>query len=242
MSVSPALSLLIPVHNEVENLGPLHRQLCEVLEGTGKDFEILIVDDGSTDGSLERIRELCRQDSRVQLIDLGGHFGQTPALAAGSRQARGEIVVTLDADLQNDPADIPRLLEAYHQGFDVVSGWRRHRADCWLTRTLPSWLANLILSQVTGVRLHDFGCTLKACRRDLLVPAHFWGESHRFLPALLARQGARVAEVEVAHHPRRAGRSKYGLGRVFRFLRDLVLLLLMDRPALPEAPNRHSLV
>lgn len=241
MSVPPDLSLLIPIHNEVENLGPLHRRLCEVLEATGETFEILMVDDGSTDGSLESIRELCRQDSRVRLIDLGGHFGQTPALAAGSRQARGEIVVTLDADLQNDPADIPRLLETYHQGFDVVSGWRRRRADCWLTRTLPSWLANLMLSRITGVRLHDFGCTLKACRRDLLVPAHFWGESHRFLPALLARQGARIAEIEVAHHPRRAGRSKYGLGRVFRFLADLAVLLFMERPDPPESPARNPL-
>jgi glycosyltransferase involved in cell wall biosynthesis len=240
MSVSPELTLLIPVHNELENIEPLYRRLCEVLEGTGKTFEILMVDDGSTDGSLEKIRELGRQDGRVHLIDLGGHFGQTPALAAGSRRARGAIVVMLDADLQNDPADIPRLLEACHRGLDVVCGWRRRRADCWLTRTLPSLLANRILSWITGVRLHDFGCTLRACRRELLVPAHFWGESHRFLPALLARPGARIGELEVTHHPRRAGRSKYGLSRVFRFLGDLVVLLRMDRPAPPQSHHRNS--
>lgn len=222
VSQAPTLSLLIPVFNEIENLDLLYQRLVESLEPLGEPFEVLLVDDGSTDGSVARIREICARDGRFSLLGLNRNFGQTAAMAAGIDHARGEIVITLDADLQNDPADIPRLLEIYRQGYDLVSGWRRKRNDAWLSRTLPSRMANGLISWITGVHLHDYGCTLKAYRRDLLQQLDLYGEMHRFLPALLAHLGARITEVEVTHHPRHAGTSKYGLGRTGKVLLDLM--------------------
>lgn len=222
MTDNPNLSILIPVFNEVENLDLLYRRLVEALEPTGETFEVLLIDDGSIDGSVERIKTICARDGRFSLIRLNRNFGQTAAMAAGIDHARGEVVITMDADLQNDPDDIPKLLQVYRQGFDLVSGWRRHRQDAFVSRTLPSKLANGLISWITGVRLHDYGCTLKAYRRDLVKQLNLYGEMHRFLPALLAHLGARITEVEVQHHPRHAGRSKYGIGRTGKVLLDLM--------------------
>lgn len=222
VSDNPTLSILIPVYNEIENLDLLYQRLVEALDPTGETFEVLLIDDGSVDGSPERIKSLCARDGRFSLVRLNRNFGQTAAMAAGIDHARGEIVITMDADLQNDPADIPKLLQVYRQGFDLVSGWRRHRQDAFLSRTLPSKLANGLISWATGVHLHDYGCTLKAYRRDLVQRLNLYGEMHRFLPALLAHVGARITEVEVQHHPRHAGRSKYGIGRTGKVLLDLM--------------------
>lgn len=222
MSDNPTLSILIPVYNEIENLDLLYQRLVEALDPTGETFEVLLIDDGSVDGSAERIKAICARDGRFSLVRLNRNFGQTAAMAAGIDHARGEIVITMDADLQNDPADIPKLLQVYRQGYDLVSGWRRNRQDAFLSRTLPSKLANGLISWATGVHLHDYGCTLKAYRRDLVQRLNLYGEMHRFLPALLAHVGARITEVEVQHHPRHAGRSKYGIGRTGKVLLDLM--------------------
>lgn len=222
MSDNPTLSILIPVYNEIENLDLLYQRLVEALEPTGETFEVLLIDDGSVDGSPERIKAICARDGRFSLVRLNRNFGQTAAMAAGIDHARGEIVITMDADLQNDPADIPKLLAVYRQGYDLVSGWRRNRQDDFVSRTLPSKMANSLISWITGVHLHDYGCTLKAYRRDLVQRLNLYGEMHRFLPALLAHVGARITEVEVQHHPRHAGRSKYGIGRTGKVLLDLM--------------------
>jgi glycosyltransferase involved in cell wall biosynthesis len=191
-------------------------------EAGGGQCEVLLVDDGSTDGSRELGAELAGGRPYLRLLALRRNFGQTAAMAAGFDLARGEVVVPLDADLQNDPEDIGRLLAKLDEGYDVVSGWRRRRKDCWLTRRLPSTVANWIISRVGGLRLHDYGCTLKAYRRDVLQHVKLYGEMHRFLPLHAKWTGARVAEVEVRHHPREQGRSKYGLGRTFKVLLDLI--------------------
>lgn len=222
MSDNPTLSILIPVYNEIENLDLLYERLVEALDPTGETFEVLLIDDGSIDGSPERIKAICARDGRFSLVRLNRNFGQTAAMAAGIDHARGEIVITMDADLQNDPADIPKLLGVYRQGYDLVSGWRRNRQDAFVSRTLPSKLANGLISWATGVHLHDYGCTLKAYRRDLVQRLNLYGEMHRFLPALLAHVGARITEIEVQHHPRHAGRSKYGIGRTGKVLLDLL--------------------
>ncbi len=219
------LSIVIPCYNEAETLP----RLAEVLDrfvarfvADGRQCEVLLVDDGSTDGSRELEVELAQGRSYLRLVPLRRNFGQTAAMAAGFDLARGEVVVPMDADLQNDPEDIPLLLAKLDEGYDVVSGWRRRRKDFWLTRRLPSIVANRIISRVGGLRLHDYGCTLKAYRRDVLDHVKLYGEMHRFLPLLAKWTGARVAEVEVRHHAREQGRSKYGLGRTFKVLLDLI--------------------
>jgi glycosyltransferase involved in cell wall biosynthesis len=222
---TPRLSIVIPVFNEKENIPTLHDELVSVLSaaGGGDDaWEIVYVDDGSTDGSYERLREA--QESlpdRVSLIRLRRNFGQTAALAAGFHHARGDVIVTMDGDLQNDPADIPHLIGELERGYDVVSGWRRRRHDPLLTRRLPSRLANWMISLATGVSLHDYGCTLKAYRREVVDQLTLYGEMHRFLPAQAHWVGARIAELPVHHRPRLKGRSKYGLWRTYRVLLDL---------------------
>jgi len=221
------LSAVVPVHNEEANLSELVARLEEVLAGLDGGSEIIVVDDGSTDGTFAVLRRLHAENPRLRAIRLRTNFGQSAALAAGFDAAKGEVVVTMDGDLQNDPADIPALLARLDEGYDVVSGWRRPRQDPFWRRRLPSMLANWLISRVTGVPLHDYGCALKAYRREVLEHVELYGEMHRFLPALAKWVGAAVAEVPVRHHPRRQGRSKYGLGRTPRVLLDLLTVKFM---------------
>lgn len=217
---APYISLVIPVFNEEQSLPLLYESILKL-----SDFgwEAIIIDDGSNDGSARVAREIAGRDRRVRLITLRRNYGQTAAMMAGFDNARGEIVVPLDADLQNDPADIPKLLERIDQGFDVVSGWRQNRwKEKWLTRRLPSAIANFLISKTTGTVLHDYGCSLKAYRRDILRDVKIYGEMHRFIPAFAAWQGARVSEVVVSDHPRKFGSTKYGVDRAFRVLLDLL--------------------
>ncbi len=221
------LSVVIPVHNEEANLPELVSGLDRVLAGLDGDSEIIVVDDGSTDGTFAALRRLHAESPRLRVIRLRTNFGQSAALAAGFDAAKGEVVVTMDGDLQNDPADLPVLLTKLEEGYDVVSGWRRPRQDPFWRRRVPSILANWLISQITGVALHDYGCALKAYRREVLAHVALYGEMHRFLPALAKWVGAAVAEVPVRHHPRRQGRSKYGLGRTPRVLLDLLTVKFM---------------
>ena len=219
-----SLSVILPVLNERENLEPLHEQLTASLTTMGRDYEIIYVDDGSTDGSWEVLKQLAARDVRVELVRLRKNFGQTPALAAGFAHSQYPVLVPLDADLQNDPHDIPKLVERLGDGYDVVSGWRHNRHDPWLTRLLPSQAANALIRLLSGVPLHDFGCTLKAYRREIIADMSLYGEMHRFLPILAAWVGGRVTELEVAHRPRTRGVSKYGLFRIYKVLVDIITL------------------
>jgi glycosyltransferase involved in cell wall biosynthesis len=218
---SPELSVVSPLLNEQDNIGPLYQQITGALTGR-YDYEIIFIDDGSTDGSFEVLTGLHEQDRRVRVIRLRRNFGQTAALAAGFAHARGDIVVAIDADLQNDPADIPMMVDKLKGGFDVVSGWRKKRHDDAITRLLPSKIANWIISRITGVRLHDFGCTLKAYRKEVLEQMRLYGEMHRFIPALASWSGATIGETVVNHRPRTAGKAKYGLARTWKVLLDLI--------------------
>jgi glycosyltransferase involved in cell wall biosynthesis len=234
VSARPEISVVIPLFDEVDNVADLHRELTFALESVGRPYEILMVDDGSTDGTLQRLLEVEARDRRVRVLRLRRNFGQTAALSAGFDQARGSIVVTSDGDLQNDPADIPRLVARLEEGFDMVCGWRRQRRDPWSKR-IPSWFANRIISWATGVRLHDYGCTLKAMRYEVVKGLRLYGEMHRFIPAVASWMGVMVDEVPVKHRPRTRGRSKYGLGRTLRVLLDLFtvkfLIAYGTRPA-----------
>lgn len=221
MPETPTLSVVVPVFNERDNLRQLHDELLAVLGRENEPFEIIYVDDGSTDGSVEILDELAAGTAPVHVVFLRRNYGQTAAFAAGFAQARGELVVTMDGDLQNDPSDIPRLREKLAEGFDVVSGWRVDRQDT-LSRRLPSTIANRLISAVTGVELHDYGCSLKIYRAEILRDVRLYGEMHRFLPALCFWQGASVAEVPTKHRPRIHGTSKYGLGRTLRVVMDLL--------------------
>lgn len=218
----PELSLVIPVFNEAESLADLQREIVQALEGM--DYEILYIDDGSADASFEVLVGIQKACSRVRLIRFRRNFGQTAALSAGFRYARGKIIVPLDADGQNDPADIPRLIEKLNEGYDIVSGWRKERKDNPVTRTLPSRIANWLIGRITGVRLHDYGCTLKAYRAESLKPIRLYGEMHRFIPALARWGGEKVAEMVVNHRPRTAGKTKYGLSRTFKVVLDLMTI------------------
>lgn len=216
------VSIVVPVFNEEESLPHLHEALVPVLESLGRPWEVVYCDDGSVDGSFEVLRELAAADARVRVVRFRRNFGQTAAMAAGFDHARGEVVIPMDADLQNDPEDIPRLLAKVDEGYDVVSGWRAERKDAFWSVTLPSRIGNRIISRFTGVRLHDYGCTLTAYRREVLREVNLYGEMHRFIPAWAASVGARITEVPVTHHPRRWGRSKYSLGKATRVLLDLI--------------------
>jgi len=216
------LSIVVPVYNEEENIYGIHREVSAALDGTGIDFELILVDDGSTDGSFRNLREIAAADDRVKVIRFRRNFGQTAAMAAGFDAASGRVVIPMDGDLQNDPADIPRLLSKINEGYDVVSGWRRDRKDAFLNRILPSILANRFISGMTGIRLHDYGCTLKAYRREVLDGINLYGEMHRFVPALVSQVGARVTELAVNHRPRLHGKSKYGIFRTLRVILDLL--------------------
>jgi glycosyltransferase involved in cell wall biosynthesis len=234
VSVRPEISVVVPLYNEVDNVADLHRELTSALESMGRPYEILLVDDGSRDGTLERLVELESRDRRVRVLCLRRNFGQTAAFSAGFDHARGSIVVTSDGDLQNDPADIPALVARLEQGYDMVCGWRRERRDP-VGRRLPSWFANKIISWSTGVRLHDYGCSLKAIRYEVVKGLRLYGEMHRFIPAVASWMGVSLAEMPVNHRARTRGRSKYGLGRTFRVLLDLVtvkfLLAYGTRPS-----------
>ncbi|MCM2306564.1 MAG: glycosyltransferase family 2 protein [Sulfuritalea sp.] len=228
------LSILVPIYNEVENIPLLCPALLEVLNRSPHEFEIILVNDGSTDGSSEALDVAAASDSRVRVIHLRRNFGQTAALMAAIDHATGDVLIPMDGDLQNDPEDIPRLLAKLDEGYDVVSGWRKNRKDKAVTRRLPSIVANWLISKLSGVALHDYGCTLKAYRRSILENVRLYGEMHRFVPIYAAWEGAEIAELEVNHHPRRLGVSKYGLGRVTKVMLDLVLIRFMhtafDRP------------
>ncbi len=223
------LSVVVPLYNERDNLAPLHRELAHVLGSAAASYEILFIDDGSTDGSAEVLRTIRSEDAHVRVVRLARNSGQTAALACGLHRAAGDVVVAIDGDGENDPADIPRLLSKLGEGYDLVSGWRTERwAGARLSRRLPSIAANRLISWMTGVRLHDYGCTLKAYRRDLAHRLMLYGEMHRFVPAIAAEQGARIAEVEVGFRPRRAGKSKYGPGRIVRTLLDLLTVKFLS--------------
>lgn len=216
------VSIVVPIFNEVENIEQLHSQMAFVLDSLNKTSEIILVDDGSTDGTFEALKKIQSKDQRVWVIRLRRNFGQAAAFSAGFDFARGDVIVTMDGDLQNDPADIPRLLEKIDEGFDIVSGWRVRRKDVYLTRRLPSQAANALISKVTGVKLHDYGCSLKAYRMEVVKNIRLYGELHRFIPAIASWMGIRVAEIKVNHHPRKHGRSKYGLGRTVKVFLDLI--------------------
>ena len=215
------LSIVIPLYNEAENVPPLAEEIRRALDPLSIPYEVVVVDDGSTDATWERLEAVCAEDPRWVLVALRRNFGQTAAMSAGFDHARGEVIVTLDGDLQNDPADIPRLLQLAKE-YDVVSGWRRNRQDPLLSRRLPSRLANWLISRVTGVRLHDYGCTLKAYRREVIEHLRLYGEMHRFIPAIASWMGISLIEVDTHHRRRRFGRSKYGIGRTLRVVLDLL--------------------
>ena len=228
------LSVVVPLYDEAPNLEQLYRELTETLAGSGQDYELIFVDDGSTDATFDVLARFQSADTRVRVIRFRRNFGQTAAFSAGFAQAHGRVIVTMDGDLQNDPRDIPALLSRLEQGHDIVCGWRRQRHDAWLTRRLPSMVANWIISRATGVRLHDYGCSLKAFRAEVVKPLKLYGEMHRFIPALASEVGVQVDEMVVNHRPRNHGRSKYGLSRTVRVILDLMtvkfLLSYSTRP------------
>ncbi len=219
--VRPEISVIVPLLNEQDNLGPLHKQITEALSGKF-NYEIIFVNDGSVDNSLAVLTRLQKDDAGIRIICFRKNFGQTAALAAGFAHARGQIIVAIDADLQNDPADIPKMIDKLGEGFDVVSGWRKKRHDNALTRLLPSKIANWLISRITGVKLHDYGCTLKVYRREVLVETKLYGEMHRFIPALASWSGATITEIVVNHRPRTTGTTKYGLARTWKVILDLI--------------------
>jgi glycosyltransferase involved in cell wall biosynthesis len=221
------LSIVIPLYNEEENVGTLHQKLREALDPLEQEYEILFVDDGSTDRTLEFLEEIQSADKRVMILSLRRNFGQTAAFAAGFDFAQGDVIITLDGDLQNDPSDIPRLLELIKDN-DLVSGWRKKRKDPFFTRRIPSIIANWLISNVTGVKLHDYGCSLKAYRRDVIKNLRLYGEMHRFIPAVASWYGVRVAEVETTHHPRLRGKSKYGISRTIKVVLDLITVKFLQ--------------
>jgi glycosyltransferase involved in cell wall biosynthesis len=224
---APGISVFLPVYNEEPNLLPLHTKLNEALARLGRSAEIIYVDDGSTDGSLRILREVAARDTRVRVVALKRNYGQTAAMAAGIDAALGEVLIPMDADLQNDPADIIRLLDKLDEGYDVVSGWRKNRQDKLITRKIPSMIANRLISWIGGVPLHDYGCSLKAYRREALQDVRLYGEMHRFIPIYASWAGARVSEIPVEHHPRTMGKSKYGLSRTLKVVFDLMTIKFM---------------
>jgi len=217
----PDVSVVVPLLNEQDNIGPLYEQITQTLKDK-YHYEIIFVDDGSSDNSFNILADLQKADNRMRVISFRKNFGQTAALSAGFAHAQGKIIVAIDADLQNDPADIPDMIDKLNEGFDVVSGWRKKRHDNAITRLLPSKIANWVISRITGVKLHDYGCTLKVYRREVLEEIKLYGEMHRFIPALASWSGARIAEMPVNHRPRTAGKTKYGIGRTLKVILDLI--------------------
>jgi glycosyltransferase involved in cell wall biosynthesis len=232
--MGPELSVVIPLLDEALNVEALCRELTETLDAWGRSFEVVLVDDGSTDDTFQCLARLQAGDSRLRVVRLRRNFGQTAAFSAGFARARGRLIVTADGDLQNDLRDIPRMVEKLEEGYDIVCGWRKDRKDAWLSRRLPSMIANALISRATGVRLHDYGCSLKVFRSDVVKSLRLYGEMHRFIPAIASEQGVRVAEVVVNHRPRTHGTSKYGISRTVRVILDLAtvkfLLSYSTRP------------
>ena len=224
---APELSLFLPVLNEEDNLRPMHAKIQEALKSLGKTAEVIYVDDGSTDKSLEILREIASTDDQVRVISLRRNYGQTAAMSAGIDAAKGKILIPMDADLQNDPADIQKLLDKLDEGYDVVSGWRKNRKDKLIMRKIPSWIANSVISKIGGVPLHDYGCSLKAYRRDVIQDVKLYGEMHRFIPIYASWAGARVTEIPVDHHARTMGKSKYGISRTIKVIFDLMTIKFM---------------
>lgn len=216
------LSIIVPIYNEEENIADLHAAIGAALAGLPLEYEVILVDDGSMDNSFPLLKEIARQDKKVKVIRLRRNFGQTAAMAAGFDAAAGKVLMPMDGDLQNDPADIPRLMEKIREGYDVVSGWRKDRMDAFLNRKLPSVMANYVISLMTGIKLHDYGCTLKAYRREVIEGINLYGEMHRFVPALASQVGARMTEIPVNHRHRLHGKSKYGISRTMRVILDLL--------------------
>ena len=231
---SPLYSIVIPIHNEEDSLIPLFAKIVETMEAHSWEFEIVFVDDASSDGSPALLEQIASLDSRVMVVQLRRNFGQTPALAAGFDYARGDIIISMDGDYQHDPTDLPAFITKIHEGYDIVSGWRKERVDDYVTRRLPSKIANWAMRKLSGVELHDFGTTFKAYRRDTIRAVNLYGELHRFIPALASLQGARMTEIPIHNIERPAGKSHYGLGRTFRVLFDLLtvrfLLRYVTRP------------
>ncbi len=225
----PELSVVVPIYNEVESIPSLIKAIATSLSATDLTYELICVDDGSRDGSSELLKQQAQARTDLRVVLLRRNYGQTAAMAAGFDCARGRVIVTLDGDLQNDPADIPLLIGKLQEGYDMVSGWRKNRQDAAVTRLLPSKIANWLIGQITGVKLHDYGCSLKAYRTELVADMNLYGELHRFLPALAYIEGARITEMPVRHHARRYGSSKYGLGRTFRVLMDLLTIWFMKK-------------
>ena len=216
------LSIVVPIYNEEENISPLYAGIVAALAGQPLEYEVILVDDGSTDNSFAILKKIAQDDQRVKVVRFRRNFGQTAAMVAGFAAAKGKVLVPMDGDMQNDPADIPRLLEKIEEGYDVVSGWRKDRMDTFLNRKLPSIIANSVISRLTGVHLHDYGCTLKAYRSEVLEEINLYGEMHRFVPALASQVGARMTEIPVNHRHRLHGVTKYGLSRTMRVILDLM--------------------
>ncbi len=225
------LSILIPVYNEAENLLTLYERLAQVLAALDRPWELIFINDGSIDGSKQILDQLADQDGQVKVIHFKRNFGQTAAMMAGIDFARGDILISMDGDLQNDPADIPQCLAKLAEGYDVCSGWRKDRQDSTLKRTIPSRIANFLISWISGVRLHDYGCTLKAYKKEVIKGVKLYGEMHRFSPIYASWQGARVTEIPVTHHPRLHGTSKYGLERTVKVLLDLIVVKFLTQYA-----------
>jgi glycosyltransferase involved in cell wall biosynthesis len=236
MEASPNISVVVPVYNEEESLGPLYDKIRDACQSIATRYEIIFVDDGSEDRTFALLKNVRRLDASVKVIRFRKNYGQTAAMAAGFQYARGEIIVSMDGDLQNDPADIQMLLSKLEEGFDVVCGWRKNRQDKFFSRRLPSLVANWIIGRVTGVRIHDNGCSLKAYRASVIKSVALYGEMHRFIPAMTTLAGARIAEIVVNHHARRFGKSKYGISRVWRVALDIIAVKAIigfgSRPAL----------
>ena len=221
------LSVVIPLYNEQDNVRPLYNLLFETMEETGKDYEIIFIDDGSTDCTLDELLYVRQGNDRVKVIAFKRNFGQTASLAAGFDHAAGDVIIAMDGDLQNDASDIPRLLQGIEDGFDIVSGWRKYRKDKMILRKIPSRIANWLISKITGVHLHDYGCTLKAYRSEVIKSIKLYGDMHRFIPALASWNGAKILEVPVKHNARKFGKSKYGIWRTFRVVLDLLTVKFM---------------
>ncbi|MBD3380387.1 MAG: glycosyltransferase [Candidatus Omnitrophica bacterium] len=222
------ISIVIPLYNEEKNIASLCSEIRSALSATGKTYEIICVDDGSEDNTLSELKKQKKDFPNIKIISLNRNFGQTPAIMAGFHHASGEIMITMDGDLQNDPEDIPKLINELESGFDLVSGWRKSRKDGFLLRVLPSRIANKLISWVLKTRLHDYGCTLKAYKKDLVKNLRLYGEMHRFIPAIANWHGARIAEIEVNHRPRKFGKTKYGINRVGKVLLDLLLMAFLS--------------